>query len=240
MRRRLVPALMLMFSMLPDRAMAEPCPDALNDTLRLLMVTADGIDRASATLARFERVSPDGAWRPVGPPRPSVVGLKGLAWGAGFRHMARPGEPLKQEGDKRSPMGVYRVGAPFGRDAQTLPGYLKLKLGEHVCVEEPTSRSYGRIVPGSTVEPGVRYDEMAKEALYRRGFVVDYPADGANEAGSCIFLHVWRRPDKGTAGCVGMEEADVTALRTWVSAKPSAIAILTPEAKSRFTPGCLP
>ena len=35
---------------------------------------------------------------------------------------------------------------------------------------------------------------MRATLLYRRGLVVDYPTDAANKAGSCIFIHVWRRP----------------------------------------------
>lgn len=220
-------------------ATADSCPASLTSALRLVVVTAADMNAPAAMLETFEREGSVAPWRPVGGLRNAVVGLKGLAWGAGFRHLAADGEPLKQEGDKRSPMGIYTIGAPFGADDQMLPGYMKLELGRHVCVEEPSSESYGRIVPASAVGKGVKYDEMAKEVLYRRGVVIDYPADAANKAGSCIFIHVWRQPGKGTAGCVALDEADVATLRTWTVEKPSAIAILSAAAKARFA-ACLP
>jgi D-alanyl-D-alanine dipeptidase len=220
-------------------AHAQACPAALQHALRLVLVTGNDPNAPQALIETFERASPAEIWRSVGGMRQAVIGAKGVAWGAGYRHLARAGEPLKQEGDKRSPMGIYAFGAPFGADAQNLPGYMQLEKGRHLCIEEPKSRSYGRIVDKTVVEPGVKYDEMAAEKLYRRGVVVDYPADAANKAGSCIFIHIWRQPGKGTAGCVALDEQSVADLRSWVSEQPSAIAILTPAAKQHFA-ACLP
>jgi hypothetical protein len=49
--------------------------------------------------------------------------------------------------------------------------------------------------------------------MYRRGLLVDYPTNIAARAGSCIFIHVWRAPDRGTGGCVSMPEARLEALQ---------------------------
>lgn len=239
MNWKLVPIIAAMISMSTSESRAEDCPTEIVKALRLVVVTASAFDQSAAILETYERTATAAPWQAVGAMRQAVVGLKGVAWGAGFRHFAAPGEPLKEEGDKRSPIGIYAIGAPFGADAQSLPGYMMLEMGRHICVEEPRSQSYGRIVDKSSVEPGTKFDEMAAEPLYRRGVVVDYPADAANKAGSCIFIHVWRQPGKGTAGCIGMDESYVADLRAWVSAKPSAIAILTPAAKARFR-RCLP
>ena len=222
-----------------ERAHAESCPPGVANALRLVMVSVADANAPMALLETFERATPGDPWRSVGPLRPAVVGKYGVAWGAGFREMAAPGEPLKREGDLRSPMGIYALGATFGFDQTPLPGHMTLAMERHVCVEEPKSKSYGRIVDSSEVEAGVKYDQMAAEPLYRKGMVVDYPADAANMAGSCIFIHVWREPGKGTAGCVALDENDVMDLRAWASETPSAIAILTADAKGRFK-GCLP
>lgn len=239
MQARLFATLLFLWGGAMEHARAASCPTGLADALRLVVVTVADINRPDAIVETFERAAVDAPWLAAGGLRQAVVGLNGVAWGAGFRHFASDGELLKQEGDRRSPMGIFAVGAPFGSDVQSLPGYMKLEAGRHICVEEPQSRSYSQIVESSAVEKGVKYDEMAAEPLYRRGFVVDYPADAANKAGSCIFLHVWRQPNKGTAGCVAMDEGDVADLRAWVSEKRTAIAILTPAAKARFQ-GCLP
>jgi L,D-peptidoglycan transpeptidase YkuD (ErfK/YbiS/YcfS/YnhG family) len=62
----------------------------------LVMVTEEP-GNISGRLFRMERVGGEGAWRQVGTPIPVVVG-----WG---------GVGPKQEGDGRSPLGVFRVGA---------------------------------------------------------------------------------------------------------------------------------
>lgn len=222
-----------------DAAKAAGCPDSLARSVRLMVVTVGDKNQPVAVLETFERRRSTDRWRVVGTLRPAVVGKNGVAWGAGFREFAQAGDMLKSEGDLRSPMGIYALGRSFGFDAAPLPGHMTLTLRRHVCVEEPRSQSYGRIVDSATVEAGVKYDQMAAEPLYRKGLVVDYPADAANAAGSCIFIHVWREPGVGTAGCVALDELDVGELRTWASGAPGAIAILTPDAKMRFA-GCLP
>ena len=230
---------MQVFNMERNGAIASECPAALRAAERLVMVTVANEDGPAAIVERFERATPVQPWRAVGALLPAVVGKKGVAWGAGYRELADAGEPLKQEGDLKSPMGIYALGATFGFEAASYPGHMKLEMGRHICVEEPRSQSYGRIVDSSAVEKGIKFDEMAAEKLYRKGVIVDYPADAANKAGSCIFIHVWREPGKGTAGCVALNEGDVGDLQGWASEKPTAIAILTPAAKSRFE-GCLP
>jgi L,D-peptidoglycan transpeptidase YkuD (ErfK/YbiS/YcfS/YnhG family) len=74
--------------------------------------------------------------------------------------------------------------------------------------------------------------------MYRRGLVVDYPTNARARAGSCIFIHVWRSPTTGTAGCVALPEARVEALQDF-SAAGAVIAILPRPALARL-PGCLP
>lgn len=236
---RFVPLVMLAMFLANNGARAEPCPQSLVSALRLIMVTPQGPDAAFAILETFERTAPDQPWRPIGGLRSAVVGKKGVAWGAGFRNLAKAGEPLKREGDLKSPMGIYAMGPTFGFDAANFPGHMKLELGRHICVEEPGSQSYGQIVDSARLERGIKYDEMAAEQLYRKGVVVDYPADGANKAGSCIFIHVWREPGKGTAGCVALDENDVGDLQAFASGAPTAIAILTADARARIA-GCLP
>ena len=61
--------------------------------------------------------------------------------------------------------------------------------------------------------------------MYRRGLVVDYPTDARKMAGSCIFIHVWRSPTTGTAGCVAMPEPRVEALQDF-AADGAVIAVL--------------
>ena len=53
---------------------------------------------------------------------------------------------------------------------------------------------------------------------YRRGLLVDYPANRRARAGSCIFIHL-RLPGKtGTSRCVALAEPDLEALQDYVQA----------------------
>ena len=215
---------------------AEPsCPEPLADARRLVLVTTQGMDRLSARLRRFERAEAGAPWRALGPAEHAVVGRSGLAWGHGFRANARADEPVKREGDGRSPAGFFRIGRGFGVPATARPGDLVLRPAATLCVDDPASPDYNRIVP---FRAGLAGEDMGAEPLYRRGLVIDYPGDAAARAGSCIFLHVWRSSGQGTAGCVALPEARVAAIQHF-AAEGAVIAILPASARARF-PGCLP
>src|SRR5262249_51218780 len=74
--------------------------------------------------------------------------------------------------------------------------------------------------------------------LYRSGLFVDYPSDRATRRGSCIFIHIWRAPGTGTAGCVGLPEARGEALQEF-SRAAAVLAVLPATAFDRF-PRCIP
>ena len=70
--------------------------------------------------------------------------------------------------------------------------------------------------------------------LYRHGLLVDYPANRYQKAGSCVFVHVWRAPKSGTAGCVALAEESVEGLQDWAKPGTAAIGILPKSAFDRF------
>jgi L,D-peptidoglycan transpeptidase YkuD (ErfK/YbiS/YcfS/YnhG family) len=214
------------------------CPAFLAQARSLVVVTAGTMDTTRARLRRFERIGPSDAWQPVGKAEPAVVGTNGLAWGDPFRAMAQSGEQVKAEGDHRTPAGIYRIGPSFGATPSARPGHLVLRPGQSICVDDPTSPANNKIVsptPGATP----RGEDMGAEPLYRRGLVIDYPTDAGRRAGSCIFLHVWRGPASGTAGCVALPEPRVAALQELSGRGNAAIAILPDHALGRFE-GCVP
>ncbi len=219
--------------------MAAPaCPAVLDHAERLLVVTTRGMDSTTARLRLFARDRPGTTWRPESRSEPAVVGRHGLAWGDPFRSSATPGEPVKREGDGRTPAGFYAVGRSFGQAPLSRAGHLTLRPGSAICVDDPASPAYNTILERPLAGPMPHGEDMGAEPLYRRGLVIDYPSDRARRAGSCIFLHVWRGPTKGTAGCVALPEARVAALQE-LSQSGAVIAILPEAALARFS-GCLP
>jgi len=236
-RRFATPVLAALLASTPAAA-SEACPEPLRGALRLVLVTTEGMNSMPATAQLFERAAPGDAWRVRGRPGPALVGRAGLAWGLGFHDLARAGEPVKVEGDKRAPAGVYRLGASFGTLASTRPGYLRI-TGDTVCVDDPSSPAYNTITSRAAVGPQVRAENMIRMLpMYRRGLVVEYPTDAAARGGSCIFIHVWRSPTRGTAGCVAMPEERVMALQDFAEGG-AALAILPRLALARLA-GCLP
>jgi L,D-peptidoglycan transpeptidase YkuD (ErfK/YbiS/YcfS/YnhG family) len=216
---------------------AAACPPPIAEASRLVLVTTQSMDTALATLQLFTRSSPNVPWKRVGAAEPAVVGEAGLGWGYPFLDFKESEEPEKVEGDERTPAGFFRIGASFGFAPSRRPGYIELKSGETVCVEDPSSPLYNTITKRSEIGL-VEADDMRSSRLYRRGLFIDYPTDREGRRGSCIFIHIWSAPDVGTAGCVGLPEARVRALQRF-SRAGAVLAVLPNTALARFA-GCLP
>ena len=169
-----------------------------------------------------------------------ALGRTGSAWGLGL-HPAQADGPQKQEGDGRSPAGVFALGTAFGYAGQASTGlpYAQMQ-SDSWCMDVPDSPLYNRIVEarevgqaavaGST-EP-MRLDlHRQGDPRYRLGLVIEHNADNRPRAGSCIFAHLWRTPGEVTAGCTAMADADMEALLAWLDADQSPRFVLLPQAQ---------
>jgi L,D-peptidoglycan transpeptidase YkuD (ErfK/YbiS/YcfS/YnhG family) len=220
---------------MPNRS---KCPAVLEHATHLVVVIAESMSTPVARVRLFERTATSESWHPLGEAEAAVVGRAGMAWGYPFRTAASAGEPKKVEGDHRTPAGIYGIGHSFGFTALPRNGHLVLEPGQAICVDDPASPAYNTIRSRKALGPSVHGEDMGRISLYRRGLVIDYPTDRATRAGSCIFLHVWRGPTKGTNGCVAMPESRIEALQSF-EVGSGAIAILPESALPRFA-GCLP
>ena len=206
--------------------------DEFTRSTQMIVVTTSNWNSVEGRLQRYERATAQESWRPVGgSPIPIVVGKNGLGWGIGvsLRPMtsesAVASEPVKREGDGKSPAGVFALAPHSAMLSQPLPGlkmpYLNLTSSIE-CVDDSGSKYYNRIVDRSAVAPDWNSSEHMRNVgeAYRWGIVVDHngtvtdtnanpPVPGG---GSCVFLHIWHSHDQGTAGC--------TAMRTNRPAKP--------------------
>jgi L,D-peptidoglycan transpeptidase YkuD (ErfK/YbiS/YcfS/YnhG family) len=224
----------------PPQAIDTYCPRALHRATRLIVVTVPAMTSVSGTLHTFERKSPaDAAWQRAGPPEAAVVGASGIGWSEDYDYLAKKDEPVKREGDKRTPAGIFRVAGPFGFEPNTINGYTKLGPGRSFCVDDPTSLLYGRIVSKQLAAKVKSSEDMSKVPGLKRALMVDYPARRGAKAGSCIFVHVWDGADKGTNARIGMPEERVAVLQKWSAQGFTAIAIVSEQAAPRFK-SCLP
>ncbi|RDV03555.1 hypothetical protein DXH78_02510 [Undibacter mobilis] len=221
----------------PSLALAQTCPVPLANARKLVLVTPDTITSTTATLRRFTRTSAGAAWRADAEPVTATIGRGGTAWSHAFRSYALAGEPVKIDGDKRVPAGIYPIGRSFGFGPSRLKGYLRIEEGM-TCVDDPSSPAYNTITSRAQVGWKVGGENMWRVPEYRRGLVIDYPTNRTAKAGSCIFIHVRKPGAPGTSGCVSLPEPEVERLQQFASGG-AVLAVVPRAALGRFG-GCLP
>jgi D-alanyl-D-alanine dipeptidase len=222
---------------LPNVASAR-CPDVLASAKRLVLATAPDMNQERVSLRLYVRDRSDAAWRELGQPRSAVIGRAGMGWGYTFRHNAKSGEPVKREGDKRTPSGFFRIGNSFGFETSNRPGHVVLAIDTTICVDDTRSNSYNTVQPRTVLGPEVRGENMRKYSIYRHGLFIDYPSSRQAKAGSCIFMHLMTKSGRGTLGCVAMPE--MTLLGVQQFAEPGAVLGVLPETALNRFEGCLP
>jgi D-alanyl-D-alanine dipeptidase len=129
---------------------------AFLSSTQIVVVNTRGWNAVDGVLWRYERARPSKKWRLVGKPIPVVVGRSGMAWGIGVLPTETRSalDPVKKEGDGRSPAGLFALTTAFGYASQQLTGwkmpYLNLTPSVE-CVDDSDSRFYTRILDRETV-----------------------------------------------------------------------------------------
>jgi L,D-peptidoglycan transpeptidase YkuD (ErfK/YbiS/YcfS/YnhG family) len=224
-------------ALVPVVAHAQSCPAPLDRAHKLVLVVPDTWSSTTARLQRYTRRAPNAPWQPESGPVSALVGKSGAGWALAFRRYAFPGEPAKHEGDKRAPVGFFRIGMSFGFAPSARPHYLQITRGT-VCVDDVRSPAYNRIAARGVIGPTVHGEDMRSVPEYVRGLLIDYPTDARARAGSCIFIHVRRPSATGTSGCVAVAEPEVARLQDFAQTG-AVLAIVPKPALVRFR-GCLP
>lgn len=211
----------------------------LDGARQLIVVTSESWGSTEGQLQAYVR---DGnGWHAHGQAFPVALGRTGSAWGLGL-HPAQGDGPQKQEGDGRSPAGVFALGSAFGY-AITRPGTAMAyqpMFESSYCMDVPGSPFYNRIVDekkvGSAAVKGstepMRLDLHNKgDVRYREGFVIAHNPDNQPGKGSCIFAHLWRAPGEATAGCTAMPQPRMQALLDWLRPQDTPRFVLLPRAE---------
>jgi D-alanyl-D-alanine dipeptidase len=204
--------------------------DPLHDSRQLIVVTSPSWDAIDGEMRRFERDSPNAAWRAAGEPIPVVLGRTGLAWGSGT--IALPSTPpQKREGDGKSPAGIFTLGYAFGFDdsADTKMPYKKLRDTTE-CVDDVKSPYYNEVVDRDPSGPATwtSSEKMRTVEQYQRGALVNHNVPPKAGAGSCIFLHIWSGASHPTAGCTAMRREDLDTLLRWIDPPARTLIVQLP------------
>jgi D-alanyl-D-alanine dipeptidase len=205
---------------------------------QLILVTTPDWNSVQGKLQRFERKKAKGKWQKMGEVMPVVVGKSGLAWGEGLHEASvyQPNQPIKREGDGKSPAGIFKLTSAFGTIAVGGTTSLKIPYTPIVesteCVDDVKSGKYNTIVDRYKVS---FLDWKSSEKMlsvgeqYALGVFVAHNSDPVQKGmGSCIFLHIWKNSQTGTAGCTAMPEENMSAILQWLDAKADPILVQLP------------
>ncbi|MEK7253604.1 MAG: L,D-transpeptidase family protein [Bacteroidota bacterium] len=197
----------------------------IKHTRQLIVVTSKNEAATTAQLHSFQRKM--NGWQPVFPAFDVTLGRTGLAWGRGL-HEEMQGKQ-KQEGDGKSPAGIFTFGKAFG---YAPPGEMSIKLpyvqaDEHLeCVDDAQSVYYNLLVDNRlfTKDWGSSEFMRLKDDQYKWGIFVEHNTPAARGAGSCIFFHIWKKTGAATSGCTAMSEENLLKLLGWLD--PAALPLL--------------
>lgn len=214
-------------------------PGPLDGSRQLVLVVSDTWDADHGVLRLFVRDAPGAAWIARGDAATVHLGKNGLAWGRGIAAAALPEDPVKREGDGRSPAGAFQLGPAFGSIAPDAPVLFRLpfhRIREDTsCIEDPESIHYNLIIDRDAVkvkdwkdaDPMLRPDD-----LYRFGLLVRHNMDPVLPGeGSCIFFHI-RKGDGPTSGCTAFSEADLLRVLTWLDDARSPVLVQLPRERA--------
>lgn len=200
---------------------------------QLLLVIAPDWNSTTGTLQRFEKAGE--GWVKVGEPWEVSLGIKGLSWGRGSKIEKGPLE--KKEGDLTAPAGDFRIGKAYGYDENAPAGstwpYQQVDESWR-CIDDAKSSYYNKIF---SLGPEVKKDWASAETmkrpdrLYKWVINVEQNQPVKTGCGSCIFLHVWRKPQSPTEGCTAMPEERMVELLRWLKPQREPHLIQLPRAE---------
>lgn len=197
---------------------------------QIVFVLADDFKTSKAKLVRYENIG--GTFKKVSTPINVNLGKKGLGWGnSNFDFDKNIGEPLKKEGDKKAPAGIFNLSKIY-----TYENHIKTKMpyekstSKHICVDDSQSEFYNQIIKTDKKSTYKSYENMLlKNNTYKYVIVVNHNENKIKEKGSCIFLHVQNPKKVQTSGCTSMREPEIKSIISWLDIEKKPILIQIPS-----------
>ena len=181
----------------------------LTNTSQLLIVINEDPDSSQAKMYRCLQTSLQ-EWQ-IGTPVDVSIGRKGFALPGG-----------KEEGDDKSPQGLFNIGHAFGYNGAVKTGLdYRQSTEKDIWVDDPGHENYNQWA-FKPVEASSWEDMLRKDHQYRYGVVVEYNTTPVMPGkGSAVFLHIHEAPGIGTSACVAMEEQTIIDLLAWLDKNES-------------------
>lgn len=197
---------------------------ALLASQQLIVVLSPEINATGASLQRYEK---EKTWLKTGDKIPVTLGRSGLGYVA-FK------KPLKNEGDGRSPAGIFPITSTFGYDHNTTFKLPYWHADENLyCVDDVNDSRYNKIlrIYDKNALPA-SYEVMRRpDGVYRYGAVIGYNASAQSGRGSCLFIHLNHADKHPTSGCTAMDEEALIELLKWLDPmkKPQILQVVKSE-----------
>jgi L,D-peptidoglycan transpeptidase YkuD (ErfK/YbiS/YcfS/YnhG family) len=214
----------------------ESAAHALQECRQLIVVTTVTWTAVSGQICCFDRQGTEVSWQQPFFCNDAVVGKGGMGWGLGLHGEISGDPPHKREGDGRAPAGIFRLSAAFGYMDATASGvssFPYLHVSETTeGVDDSKSGYYNRVVDAAKIAKDWTTSEqmLRPDGLYKWGVIVEHnwtpPLPGA---GSCIFLHIWRGPGQGTAGCTAAPAEYIVQVVHWLDEAKHPLLIQLPR-----------
>ena len=109
------------------------------------------------------------------------------------------GEPIKKEGDGKSPAGIFSMGDPFGYKAKPLSNFLTIRKNKTACVDDVKSKYYNKIVDRKSISSTTSHEKMWRIKLYRNGLFVDHKTSRKKER-RFLYFHPYLALSQQTHG----------------------------------------
>lgn len=256
MRRLLLSLALLLVPAKALNALAETSPKPQSGipahSRQMLMVLTENWKAVPAKIQRYERSGVNQPWTPVGQQIQAVVGRNGMGWGRGLHRHEDTNGDYRVEFDKRAPAGIFSLGEVFGiateTQARSWLGSLKMPYTPITtsmrCIGDHNSSHYNEIVDINKTQSDWRDDDnenmhqiaITDEKAYQWGVFINHnvnanPQPRDNKSGSCIFLHIWKTPDTGTAGCTAMTRENMVSIIRWLDAERQPVLVQLPQAE---------
>ena len=195
---------------------------------QLIIVLTNNSNDINGYLYRYEGNKNN--WRLQGDMIDVTIGKKGMAKGIGMEAINSVDLIDKNEGDGKSPSGIFTIGDAFGfANKENVKGFKLNYL--HIdslsrCIEDVNSTYYNEIVQLDEVEKDwENADKMRNVELYEWGFFLNHNTPAIPNKGSCVFFHIWRAPGKYTLGCTAMSKENILQLLQWIDPEKKPLVI---------------
>ena len=163
------------------------------------------------------------------------IGKNGLGWGLGEIILPQNSdEPLKKEGDKKAPAGVFKLTNIFGYKKNQIFHLPYLFASKNlICIDDTKSNKYNKIMRIPKIKPKSFEYMKRDDSQYELGIVVAHNILGIRGRGSCIFMHVKKSNTSPTVGCTSMSLDEIKDITSWLDKNKNPLLIQIPKSSSK-------